>query len=33
MQRLVQANPVLGQRKEFRDMMNLKSSEWWMDCI
>ncbi|KAI3436402.1 hypothetical protein D9Q98_005819 [Chlorella vulgaris] len=29
MQRLVQANPVLGQRKEFRDMMNLKS----IDCI
>lgn len=27
MQRLVAANRVLGDRKEFQDMMNLKSSE------
>lgn len=29
MQRLVQANPVLGERQEFRNAMNLKS----IDCI
>jgi hypothetical protein len=28
MQRLVQANPALASRQEFRNIMELKSSEW-----
>jgi len=28
MQRLVQANRVLADRREFQNIMNLKSSEW-----
>jgi hypothetical protein len=34
MQRLVAANRVLAERKEFRDMMNLKSSELYVQrCV